>query len=91
MIGELELCAHQKAAWASQWVHVRECSAFYMAKYHDAIGNNLSLDDLQYLPMTSKDDLRVSQQRYPPLGDYTACDEQRSCACTGPREQAAWH
>jgi phenylacetate-CoA ligase len=77
MIGKLELCAHQKAAWARQWAHVRESSAFYRAKYHDALRNNLSLDDLQYLPLTSKDDLRLSQARHSPLGDYIACDEQR--------------
>jgi phenylacetate-CoA ligase len=77
MIGKLELCAHQEAAWARQWAHVRESSAFYRAKYHDAIRNDLSLDDLQCLPLTNKDDLRISQQRHPPMGDYVACDEQK--------------
>jgi phenylacetate-CoA ligase len=76
-ISKLELCAHQKLAWASQWDYVRERSAFYRAKYHDALRVNLSLDDLEHLPMTSKDDLRISQLRHPPLGDYLACDEER--------------
>ena len=77
MIGRLELCADQKAAWARQWARVRERSAFYRAKYHDALRVNLSLEDLEYLPMTSKDDLRISQLRHPPLGDYLACGEER--------------
>ena len=76
-IGKLELCAHQKAAWANQWANVREGSAFYRAKYHDALRDDLSLNDLQHLPLTSKDELRISQQNHGPLGDYLACDEQK--------------
>jgi len=74
-IGKLELRAHQKAVWARQWAHVLEKSAFYRAKCHDALRDHLSLDDLQRLPTTTKDELRISQQNYPPLGDYLACDE----------------
>src|SRR5215216_3364894 len=77
MIGKLELCAHQEAAWVRQWAHVRENSAFYRNKFGDGLTDELSLDDVQHLPLTSKDDLRVSQARHSPLGDYIACDEQR--------------
>jgi phenylacetate-CoA ligase len=77
LISEHELCARQKAAWASQWAYVRDSSAFYRNKYSDALRDDLSLNDLQHLPMTSKDDLRISQLRHPPLGDHLACDEQR--------------
>lgn len=76
-LGAAELHAEQATAWARQRAYVRESSGFYQAKLSDSLGNSPSLDDLQYLPMTSKDELRVSQQRHPPLGDYMACDEQK--------------
>jgi phenylacetate-CoA ligase len=75
-IGSDKLRALQQAAWAHQWEYVRDASSFYRLKFRDALRCNLSLDDLQHLPLTSKDELRVSQQTFPPLGDYVACDEQ---------------
>src|SRR5262245_3777714 len=76
-IGWQALCAQQTSIWAEQWNFVRTHSAFYRAKFADSSQRQLSLDDLQHLPFTTKDELRASQQQHPPLGDYRACDEAR--------------
>lgn len=40
----------------------------------DVAGKIPTLDELQHLPFTDKDELRDSQASLPPFGDYVACD-----------------
>ncbi len=62
----------QDAAWSTQWEHVRRHSTFYRNKLAGHAGQEMTLDSLQEMPFTEKDDLRESQQRQPPFGDYLA-------------------
>ncbi len=64
----------QEARWAEQWRYVRSSSAMYRRKLQAWLGRDLDLDQLQELPLTEKDELRVSQEQDYPLGDYVACD-----------------
>jgi phenylacetate-CoA ligase len=66
-VGTSELCTRQQSTWARQWAYVRDHSRFYRAKFRDALRNDVSLNDLQHLPLTTKDELRISQQQHPPL------------------------
>jgi phenylacetate-CoA ligase len=75
-VSSSELRCRQQAAWSRQWAYLRDYSSFYHAKFRDAPRSDISLDDLQHLPLTTKDELRISQQQHPPLGDYLACDEK---------------
>jgi phenylacetate-CoA ligase len=70
-----DLRAQQQAAWSRQWAYVRDNSQFYRGKFCNALRSDVSLDDLQHLPLTTKDELRISQQQHPALGNYLACDE----------------
>jgi len=65
----------QEAAWERQWDYVRSRSAFYQKKLAAFAKKRISLDDLQDLPLTEKDELRVSQESDYPFGDYIACTQ----------------
>jgi phenylacetate-CoA ligase len=70
-----ELERHQLGRLREQLDHVRERSPFYRRKLDTAgvaPGDIRSLDDLRRLPFTEKDELRESQERCPPWGDF-AC------------------
>jgi phenylacetate-CoA ligase len=69
------LRAVQESAWKTQWKYVRGASTFYQRKLAAWVGRELTLDDLQELPLTEKDELRISQEAAYPCGDYVACDE----------------
>ena len=74
------LCLHdlrvlQENAWRTQWAYVKGSSPFYRAGIGGSSAATPTLDDLRHLPLTDKDQLRDSQQRYPPFGDYLACAE----------------
>ncbi|KND55227.1 Phenylacetate-coenzyme A ligase [Candidatus Paraburkholderia kirkii] len=67
---------HQEALWAAQWSYLRAMSAFYRTRLaHWIDRDDLTLGDLQDLPFTEKDELRVSQEDVSPYGDYVACAE----------------
>ncbi|MGD8430024.1 MAG: AMP-binding protein [Ectothiorhodospiraceae bacterium] len=68
--------AHQDRLWERQWEHVQLHSDFYRRKLGRAMQRTLSLDDLQELELTDKDELRESQEACPPYGDYAACPEE---------------
>jgi len=68
-----DMRALQERAWAGQWDHVRANSAFYREKIPDTVGRALSLDDLQDIPLTDKEELRLSQETAYPHGTYIAC------------------
>ncbi|MCC6611792.1 MAG: phenylacetate--CoA ligase [Burkholderiales bacterium] len=75
-----ELAQHQLRKLRDQLAHVHARSPFYRRKL-DAAGVPpdaiRSLDDLSAIPFTVKDELRVSQEQYPPWGDF---------GCITPRE-----
>lgn len=66
---------YQDAAWERQWDYVRSHSAFYQRKLEAFTSHRITLDDLQDLPLTEKDELRVSQESDYPFGDYIACTQ----------------
>jgi phenylacetate-CoA ligase len=72
-----ELRPLQEARWASQWEHVRRDSQFYRRKLGSLCDRSLGLDDLTGVEPTSKDELKSSQEAFPPFGDYVACPEDR--------------
>jgi phenylacetate-CoA ligase len=60
----------QEHLWAKQWKYVCKNSAMYQEKLAAWLGIDVSLETLQDLPLTEKDDLRISQETESPLGDY---------------------
>lgn len=68
----------QEDLWAQQWAYVRSSSTFYASKYNGHVREDLSLDGIQDLPLTDKDELRLSQESLYPFGDYIACPEEKS-------------
>lgn len=70
-----EMRCHQDKQWPRQWDYVRTHSAFYRRKL-GAAPADLTLDGLQDLPFTDKDEIKDSQAALPPFGDYSACDHQ---------------
>lgn len=63
----------QAKKWQQQRVYVAQHSAFYQHKLGRSLAENLSLDDLQDLPLTDKEEIRQSQQADYPYGNYIAC------------------
>jgi phenylacetate-CoA ligase len=67
----------QEPLWSRQWQSVRSRSAFYQGKLARWLTRDLTLDDLQDLPLTEKDELRISQEDHAPFGNYLACGEDQ--------------
>lgn len=67
----------QSELWEKQWQYVRSSSAFYRNKYATKFPEHLTLEGLQDLPFTEKDDLRISQECSYPFGDYVACPPEK--------------
>ena len=65
------LLPHQQAAWERQRDHVLKHSAFYQALWQGKAPPK-DLRRLPELPLSDKAQLRVSQARHPPFGDYLA-------------------
>ena len=65
------LFVHQQRLWKSQRLHVVENSAFYQQLWKDLKPPD-DLRDLGLLPLSDKSQLRRSQERHPPFGDYLA-------------------
>jgi phenylacetate-CoA ligase len=66
-----ELRSLQELRLQLQWGYVREASDFY----RDQLPEHISLDGLQDVPFTDKEQLRASQEAAPPFGTYVAADE----------------
>jgi phenylacetate-CoA ligase len=66
----------QEERWQSQWQYLGRHSRFYREKFGDLFAKDVSLDGLQGLPFTEKDDLRISQEISYPMGEYVACEEK---------------
>lgn len=67
----------QESLWAEQWAYISGQSAFYRRKLSGPAGRPLTLDGLQDLPLTDKEELRASQEGDYPFGDYVTCPEER--------------
>lgn len=98
-----ERARHWQALWPAQWDYVRSRSAFYQHKLADHLNQDLSLQELEALPFTDKEELRESQHSRWPMGEYLACEERdvirlhRTSGTTGralhialTREDAEW-
>jgi phenylacetate-CoA ligase len=72
-----EVHTMQERLWSDQWRHVRSNSAFYRAKLNRRLPEELDLDALRQLPFTDKEELRQSQERCYPFGDYICCREEQ--------------
>jgi phenylacetate-CoA ligase len=66
-----ELRPHQQQLWQRQSRYVSRNSAFYQELWQGESPPR-RLDDLARLPLSSKAELRLSQERHPPFGDYLA-------------------
>lgn len=64
---------HQERLWKKQWEYVRSHSMFYRPKFASKDRPAIGLDELGSLPFTEKDELRDSQGKSYPFGDYIAC------------------
>ena len=67
----------QEEKWQAQWRYVSSQSAFYRGKLGDRCNGAMSLDDLQDVPLTDKEELRQSQEGDYPFGDYVACPKDK--------------
>ncbi len=76
-LSEQEIRSHQAVAWARQWEYVRASSTFYGEKLPQTRNAACSLDRLQDLNLTDKEELRVSQEQSYPFGTYMACPEEQ--------------
>jgi phenylacetate-CoA ligase len=76
-LGARDVRALQDRLWSEQWRYVGATSAFYRAKLDRRLPEELILDALEQLPSTDKEELRASQERAYPFGDYVACGEDQ--------------
>lgn len=64
-------------SWNDQTARLLARSAFYRAKFEEAgvrLGSVKSVLDLPFLPTTTKEETRLSQDQHPPYGDYLGVD-----------------
>ncbi|MDN5843246.1 MAG: AMP-binding protein [Alcaligenaceae bacterium] len=65
----------QENLWNRQWRYIRSHSKFYQEKLGALARREfLPLDQLIEIPFTGKEELRESQERQYPFGDYLACE-----------------
>lgn len=72
-----EVRSIQNAKLCEQMAYLRSNSPFYsehLAKAGASLEDIRSVEDLAHLPLTTKQDLRDSQQSYPPFGAHQAAD-----------------
>jgi phenylacetate-CoA ligase len=67
----------QSRKWERQREYMAFASVFYGNKIGAALQRDLTLDDLQDLPLTDKEELRASQEGDYPYGDYLACTPEK--------------
>ena len=68
-----ELVQYQLDLLRKQMAYVYERSPMYRRKFEQAgvrPEQIKTLDDVQRIPFTTKDELRKSQEQYPPFGDF---------------------
>jgi phenylacetate-CoA ligase len=74
---EKEIRGLQDKLWEQQWDYVRSTSAFYKEKLGAARDQKITLDDLESLPFTEKEEVRRSQEESYPFGTYIACGNEK--------------
>ncbi|VVN65650.1 phenylacetate--CoA ligase family protein [Pseudomonas fluorescens] len=67
----------QNGLWEQQWDYVRRTSAFYKEKFGATVDQKITIDDLQTLPFTGKEEVRRSQELSYPFGTYMACSNDK--------------
>ena len=67
----------QARKWERQRGYMASASVFYQNKLGAVLQRELTLDDLQDLPLTDKEELRASQEADYPYGDYLACTPEK--------------
>lgn len=74
-LNAIELFPHQQAAWTTQRNYVSRNSDFYRELWN---GKTLPHDlrELPEIPLSSKSQLRISQERHPPFGNYLGSTRQ---------------
>jgi phenylacetate-CoA ligase len=70
-----ELFPHQQTAWEKQKNYVKQHSTFYKVLW-DGITPPSDLRDLPELPLSEKAQIRISQDQYPPFGNYLASEHK---------------
>lgn len=77
-LSQSELRRLQDNLWRHQWDYVRYKSEFYKHKFGELADDaNIFLENLEKLPFTDKDELRISQENNYPYGDYVACNPDK--------------
>jgi len=79
-IDQEKLRSLQENKLKRQLKYVWKNSPFYQKKFKESglsPGDFKSLEDLKKLPFTTKDELRISQLKYPPLGDHRAAPMEK--------------
>jgi len=66
-----DLMNHQQTAWERQSLYVAKNSEFYQSLWNGRSAPE-NLQDLPELPLSSKAELRISQEQNPPFGSYLA-------------------
>ena len=75
-LGAGDLFPHQQAAWDRQRAHVSRNSAFYKALWNGKSPPR-DLRDLPELPLSEKAQIRISQERHPPFGNYLGTTREK--------------
>jgi phenylacetate-CoA ligase len=70
-----ELLPQQQKAWEKQRRYVSSNSAFFQQLWDGQAPPN-DLRDLPELPLSSKTELRLSQESHPPFGNYIAAEQR---------------
>ncbi len=79
-LGQEELRSLQENKLKKQLKYVWKNSPFYQKKFKEAgisPKDFKSLQDLNKFPFTTKDELRESQAKHPPLGDHVAAPMEK--------------
>ena len=71
-----QLFPHQQAAWNEQKQHVSNNSQFYKELWNGQLPPD-DLRDLAELPLSTKAQVRISQELHPPFGDYLAAPREQ--------------
>src|SRR5690554_1559526 len=72
-----EITYLQEDLWEKQWKHVINSSCFYKEKLNNFRDKKITLSGLKDLPFTEKEELKTSQEKDYPFGDYIACDKNK--------------
>jgi phenylacetate-CoA ligase len=74
-ISPADLFVHRQTSWSKQACHVAERSAFYRELWNGT-APPADLRDMPGLPLSDKEQLRLSQAARPPFGDYLAASRE---------------